>query len=38
MQEVVLYGVGLDGEKFYCKYKNKFKFVELYVLLAPLIF
>lgn len=27
MQEVVLYGVGLDGEKFYCKYKNKFKFV-----------
>ena len=27
MQEVVLYGVGLDGEKFYTKYKNRYRFI-----------
>ena len=27
MQKIVLYGVGLEGEKFYCKFRNKFDFV-----------
>lgn len=27
MKKVVLYGVGLDGEKFYCKYKEQYEFV-----------
>lgn len=27
MEKVVLYGVGLEGEQFYCKYKNTYQFV-----------